>query len=578
MAQKSGFFNALNINGVYDRKYNANDYCDNLAVIISNGVLRSENDDLKVTASGLVVTVAAGRAWIEGHYYYNDSAYSFAAIVPPVGGKRYDRVMLRLDSNLVTRSISLVYVQGEASNSPIKPAPTRENGVFDLVLADIYVDTNTTEVVVTDTRSDADLCGWVYSVAGDGAFFTSLDNSFNEWFEGARDTLSSVTLFKRYSWKTTLAAAGSQVAFNIPQYDADTCFAEVYVNGIFDTRNTINDNVITFDGTLVAGTVVAVNVYKSIDGTGIQTVADEITELQNDVAALEANANFTYKLTGLNDNIALSEIAQVLLADTWNVSDISATALAFLQQIGGQTFFNSLSSFGQVTIKVVGSKLQCATPFDGTGIQDSRFKWFSLGAVESKDKKVVFDFANCGQINVPIAAQSYNIIFFGTDLFINNANVQVSGSGNVDIVASSTEEGYINFNDCKFNVAAYGNISVATNGTFTNCKAVCASSAGNVLLFNPKTTSLVRLIGGTYFAYKALSNKIAAICNIASGANNAVIMAHNINCPTLTRQGYYQQYLANSASGKIYINGVVSTMTSNGNYNEITGQVWKSKY
>ena len=48
--QKSGFFNALLTNGEYDRKYNANDYCENLAVIINNGVLRSPNDDLKVTA------------------------------------------------------------------------------------------------------------------------------------------------------------------------------------------------------------------------------------------------------------------------------------------------------------------------------------------------------------------------------------------------------------------------------------------------------------------------------------------------------------------------------------------------
>lgn len=69
-------FNALLTNGEYDRKYNANDYCENLAVIINNGVLRSPNDDLKVTADGMVVTVGVGRAWIDGHYYFNDTSYS----------------------------------------------------------------------------------------------------------------------------------------------------------------------------------------------------------------------------------------------------------------------------------------------------------------------------------------------------------------------------------------------------------------------------------------------------------------------------------------------------------------------
>ena len=98
--QKSGFFNALLTNGEYDRKYNANDYCENLAVIINNGVLRSQNDDLKVTVDGMVVTVGVGRAWIDGHYYYNDTSYSFAAVTAPAGGTRYDRVFLRLNKNL----------------------------------------------------------------------------------------------------------------------------------------------------------------------------------------------------------------------------------------------------------------------------------------------------------------------------------------------------------------------------------------------------------------------------------------------------------------------------------------------
>ena len=80
MAERSGFFNALYTDGEYDRKYNANDYTDNLAVVISSGVLRSTADDLRVTANGMAVTVAAGRAWINGHYYYNDAAVTLAAV------------------------------------------------------------------------------------------------------------------------------------------------------------------------------------------------------------------------------------------------------------------------------------------------------------------------------------------------------------------------------------------------------------------------------------------------------------------------------------------------------------------
>ena len=176
MAQHYGFFNAKrNEDGTFDRRYNANDYCDNLAVVISNGVLRSTGDDLKVTASGMLVTVAAGRAWINGHYYFNDSPLSFTSVTAPIGGKRYDRIVLRMSKELNDRSVSLRYVQGTEANTPVKPVPVRTNNIFELVLADIFVGTNATSLEITDTRANSDLCGWVYSTAGDNSFFTSLD-------------------------------------------------------------------------------------------------------------------------------------------------------------------------------------------------------------------------------------------------------------------------------------------------------------------------------------------------------------------------------------------------------------------
>lgn len=578
MAQNSGFWNALLVDNEYDRKYNAEDYSNNLAVVISNGVLRSVNDDLKVTANGLVVSVGVGRAWINGKYYYNDTTFSFAAITAPTGGKRYDRIILRYNKDIAVRSISLIYVQGTAANNPVKPQPVRSGNIYDLVLADIFVDTNATSVVVTDQRGNAELCGWVYSTSGDNSFFTSIDNSFREWFENARDTLASVTLFKRYTQNITITSQTTSVAFNIPQYDENTCFLEVYVNGILDNRHSITNNVITFVGSLVAGTLVTVNCYKSIDGTGIMTVADEITELQNKVDALESGANFNYKITGLNDNIALSEIAQVLLADDYDTTDISEAALAFLNQIGGENFFNTLNNNAQITINVVGNNLMCTTPFAGAGTVDSRYRWFAFGKVTSTEKKIVFDFSHCGQISVSPAANTASIIFFGTDLHIKNAIISAHSHNNnceITAFAGSSDKGEIKVDNCSVTIDTTGKAVVAQNGDFTNCRCRCFSSGDSVLMFNAKNDGFIRLHGGTYFAYTAAS--LATIMNIGANNPDAVIMAYNISCPTVTQSGYYQQYLANSSSGKIYVNGVVSTLNANGSFNTINGQIWKSK-
>ena len=584
MAQHSGFFNALMSNGVYDRTYNANDYCDNLAVVISSGVLRSAADDLKVTSSGMACTVAAGRAFIKGHYYYNDSPLTFAAVTAPIGGQRYDRIFLRLNTDVAERSISLVYVQGTASNSPVKPSPTRSGNIYDLCLADIFVDTNATSVVVTDTRANSDICGWVYSTAGDDSFFTSLDNSFNEWFDSAKDTLSSVTLFKRYNWTTTLQSAAQTVTFNIPQWDAETCFLEVYVNGILENQGTdytlANSN-ITFGGTLVAGTEITVKVYKSIDGTGIESVSDEITQLQNQVAAIDGDTAYTYVCTNSNDNISLSQIAQAIYNGSYSETEVTAQAAAFLSGIGGNTYLAALPSDAQITISVIG-KLGASTPFAGSGTSTDRYKWFSLGIDAASEKRVIFDFANCSKIDILASASTDNIVFYGTDMTIKNVNISARCNASacaIEMVAGRYNYGQITVEDSRLRIDTTGKAAIGENGTFFNCYTYASSADTHALNFCPTTESLVRVIGGTHYAYtaSAAADNISAIFYTYSTETNAVIIAQGINCPTIAKTNFYQKYLSVAYAGKTYINGATSTLTNTGTFNEISGLITKNK-
>lgn len=524
MAERSGFFNALNVNGVYDRTYNANDYSDNLAVIIGNGVLRSTADDLRVTASGMVCTVAAGRAWINGKFYYNDAPKSFAAVTAPAGGSRWDRIMLRLDNDIATRSIALRYAQGTASNSPTKPEPVRSGNVYELVLADIFVGTNATSVTITDTRSDTSICGWVYSTAGDNSFFQTLDNDFAAWFMQTKDTLASVTLFKRYNWRTTLDAAGKAVAFNIPQFDEETTLLDVYVNGVLVVDGvdfTRSGSVLTFTNSLVAGTEIDVRAYKSIDGTGILSVADEITQLQNDVAALQTVRDYEYICNGIDDNVKLSQLAQ--------------------------TWLNGGSDNSSKTIRVFG-KFGAQAAYTGDGSTTNPFKWVAVGSDADKNRRIVFDFSNCEEIELEPVAGKVHHIFAGKNAHVIGVRVRVLQMG-VDTVVRmfNSTDGAVYVENCYFNIYSAKDCRISSTGTFVNCRAIVTSLDTDAYCFNPQANSLLRVIGGEYTAYTGATNKNSAV--VGQSAAGAVAILDGVNAPTISYAGTYQTHAIYQTAG-----------------------------
>ena len=556
MAEKSGFFNALNVDGIYDRRYNANDYTDNLAVIISNGVLRSENDDLRVTANGMQCTVAAGRAWINGHFYVNDAPLTFAAVTAPAGGTRYDRIMLRLDSSVATRSISLRYAQGTAANSPTKPAPVRSGNVYELVLADVFVGTNASSVTVTDTRADKTLCGWVYSTAGDNSFFKSLDNAFATWFAQKKDTLASVTLFKRYEWRTVLAAAGQTVAFNIPQYDEETAFIEVYVNGFLDVEGvdfTRSGSVITFTNSLTAGTEIVVRAYKSIDGTGILSVADEITELQNQMAEIKTKSEFDYYCNGVDDNVRLSELAQ--------------------------TWLNGGTDDSSKTIRVYGN-FGASAAYSGSGTTSSPYKWLAVGSEATKNRRIVFDFSNCSVIEMPVVSGKVNYIFAGKNAHIIGVRLRAieMGVGTVVHVFGSTD-GAVYAEHCYFNVYTAQDSVIAKTGTFVNCRGIVTNLDSNSYCFNPQSNCLVRLIGGEYTAYTNTIVTSSAV--VGQSAANAVSILEGVNAPTINYSNSFQTNAIYQTAGGGIVNCrdlvTLLPVTVVSGISNVTGTIARSK-
>jgi len=105
--------------------------------------------------SGLQVRVAAGEAFVRGHYYQNTSQATVA--VTSVGGNtRIDAIVLELD--LTTNGVTLKAVPGTAvPSSPVAPTLTQTTtGIYQLLLAYVTIPNNATSVtagMVTDLRT-----------------------------------------------------------------------------------------------------------------------------------------------------------------------------------------------------------------------------------------------------------------------------------------------------------------------------------------------------------------------------------------------------------------------------------------
>ncbi len=158
--QKSSFFNSIN----GDRKYNASDYAAYFGSFIGNGVYPNPSNNLAVTAAGgMNISVAAGKAWINGYYYENTGTFNMSIDAADGVLKRIDRIVLRLDH--LNRQIVLSVLKGTPASIPTAPTLARNADIYELGIADILINNGDTAILqenITDQRLNSDLCGIVH--------------------------------------------------------------------------------------------------------------------------------------------------------------------------------------------------------------------------------------------------------------------------------------------------------------------------------------------------------------------------------------------------------------------------------
>lgn len=324
MAIKSYFFNAIQSNGVYDRVYNAQDVTDYLDLLVGNGVFPNPSTNLQVRASsGMNVIVGAGSGWINGYKMINTVDMPLTIDASDVLLNRIDNVIFYVD--LTSRTMGIEVVKGTPAATATAPSLIRTSSRYEMCLAQIAVNKQITAItasMITDTRGNSNLCGYVQGLIQQVDTTTLFDQwqaGFDDWFDEVKDTLATATLLQKLE-ATYTTVGSSESSFNvvnyIPSYNYALDILEVYIDGLRLDSNEFGMNqstVVLVTPITHVGTEITFVVYKSVDGSDAESVIKTVQDIQKVINYTESGM---YIATGQDDNIKLSNTVKEFLQQT----------------------------------------------------------------------------------------------------------------------------------------------------------------------------------------------------------------------------------------------------------------------
>jgi len=178
MSLKSGIFNSTELvtteSGLLrgNKAVDAEFFAKMISSLFSSGIVKNENSDgfaPSVTPGTMKIVTSPGACFLEGHFAY-DNAKETRTFSVSQSDRCAARVM-RLDT--VDGSIKVLwrdcirYGDVLVSREDSAELPVREGNIYDLVTCVVDIPagaTALTDDMLTDTRADAVLCGFMKSV------------------------------------------------------------------------------------------------------------------------------------------------------------------------------------------------------------------------------------------------------------------------------------------------------------------------------------------------------------------------------------------------------------------------------
>ena len=163
MAFSYGFFNAKNL----DRTYTAENFNDYLSSIICDGIQDNFGQCFNLSSSKLKLTIGSGKAWIQGHYFISDTAYTYdLSRYVDESLPRYLTIGICCNTSENVRNVAFEILAGTPATNPSVPKFLNTDYKKYLTLCIIRLDAGTSELKITDYRENGNFCGYVRCILG----------------------------------------------------------------------------------------------------------------------------------------------------------------------------------------------------------------------------------------------------------------------------------------------------------------------------------------------------------------------------------------------------------------------------
>ena len=240
MTIKSGFFNSLN----HDRVYDADDINSIFDGIITDGVFGNIGKRFAVTpGSGMSVNVGTGKARFHQIFVENDANLVLQIPQSDVLLNRIDAVVIRVDRTMSGRTGNIVVLKGMPSQNPIAPTLSNDNQIWDMPIAYINVKANVNKVNSSDIqylvgRNTTPLITAPMQTVNVESYVGKMEGQFSDWFSNLKDNLSTNAAGNLQNQINTIKpkvdAVNSALTFNGQN---TTAKGQLDITGILNAKN-----------------------------------------------------------------------------------------------------------------------------------------------------------------------------------------------------------------------------------------------------------------------------------------------------------------------------------------------------